>query len=142
MCCSVLQQQKNYESSQLLQIHHNIIQTLNIKKWQVRVSSILAKVRTMCFTNLESRARVCGMTCGAIDEPSRSSKAIDKCVILNLRDKKFRNCVFLRQKWCFLSLWQNVMICPLCSIDCHSVLSIAFLFYWYIFCSIDSFSFL
>ena len=29
----------------------------------------------------------CGITCGAIDEPSRSSKAIDKHVIINFRDK-------------------------------------------------------
>ena len=29
----------------------------------------------------------CGITCGAIDEPSRSSKAIDKSVIINFRDK-------------------------------------------------------
>ena len=50
----------------------------------------------------------CGITCGAIDEPSRSSKAIDKRVIINFRDKnvviaRFRdkNVViarFLRQK--------------------------------------------
>ena len=29
----------------------------------------------------------CGITCGAIDEPSRSSKAIDKRVIINFCDK-------------------------------------------------------
>ena len=28
-----------------------------------------------------------GITCGAIDEPRKSSKAIDKCVIINFRDK-------------------------------------------------------
>ena len=32
--------------------------------------------------------RQCDTTCGAIDEPSRSSKAIDKRVIINFRDKK------------------------------------------------------
>ena len=31
----------------------------------------------------------CGITCGAIDEPSRSSKAIDKSVIINFCDKNF-----------------------------------------------------
>ena len=29
----------------------------------------------------------CGRTCGAIDEPSRSSKAIDKHLIINFRYK-------------------------------------------------------
>ena len=38
----------------------------------------------------------CGITCGAIDEPSRSSKAINKRVIINFCDKnvviaRFRN---------------------------------------------------
>ena len=28
-----------------------------------------------------------GITCGAIDEPRKSSKAIDECVIINLRNK-------------------------------------------------------
>ena len=28
-----------------------------------------------------------GITCGAIDEPRKSSKAIDECVIINFRDK-------------------------------------------------------
>ena len=28
-----------------------------------------------------------GITCGAIDEPRKSSKAIDGCVIINFRDK-------------------------------------------------------
>ena len=37
-----------------------------------------------------------GITCGAIDEPRKSSKAIDKRVIINFRDKnviiaRFRN---------------------------------------------------
>ena len=34
----------------------------------------------------------CGITCGAIDEPSRSSKAMDKRVIINFRDKNVRFC--------------------------------------------------
>ena len=28
-----------------------------------------------------------GITCGAINEPTKSSKAIDECVIINFRDK-------------------------------------------------------
>ena len=28
-----------------------------------------------------------GITCGTIDEPRKSSKAIDKCVIIDFRDK-------------------------------------------------------
>ena len=28
-----------------------------------------------------------GITCGAINEPRKSSKAIDECVIINFRDK-------------------------------------------------------
>ena len=32
-------------------------------------------------------ATQCGITYGAIDEPSRSSKAIDKRVTINFRDK-------------------------------------------------------
>ena len=28
-----------------------------------------------------------GITCEAVDEPRKSSKAIDKCVIINFRDK-------------------------------------------------------
>ena len=28
-----------------------------------------------------------GITCGAIDEPRKSTKAIDECVIINFRDK-------------------------------------------------------
>ena len=30
-----------------------------------------------------------GIACGTIDEASRSSKAIDKCVIINARDKNY-----------------------------------------------------
>ena len=39
-----------------------------------------------------------GITCGAIDEPRKSSKAIDERVIINFRDKNVVNCAFLRQK--------------------------------------------
>ena len=34
-----------------------------------------------------------GITCGAIDEPRKSSKAIDECVIINFR---FKNVVIAR----------------------------------------------
>ena len=41
-----------------------------------------------------------GITCGAIDEPRKSSKAIDERVIINFRDKNVV-IAFLRQKWGF-----------------------------------------
>ena len=56
-----------------------------------------------------------GITCGAIDEPRKSSKAIDERVIINIRDK---NVVIARFRD------KNVAIVI-------SVLSIAFLFYKY-----------
>ena len=48
-----------------------------------------------------------GITCGAIDEPRKSSKAIDKRVIIN-----FRNCVFLRQKrgFCFIYWYIYILV--------------------------------
>ena len=56
-----------------------------------------------------------GITCGAIDEPTKSSKAIDERVIINFRDK-------------------NVVIARFCNknggfIDSHSDQSIAIFFY-------------
>ena len=36
----------------------------------------------------------CGITCGAIDEPSRSSEAINKRLIIDFRDKNAVNDVF------------------------------------------------
>ena len=56
-----------------------------------------------------------GITCEAIDEPRKSSKAIDERVIINFRDK---NVVIARFRD------KNVVIVI-------SVLSIAFLFYKY-----------
>ena len=56
-----------------------------------------------------------GITCGAIDEPRKSSKAIDERVIINFCDK---NVVIARFRD------KNVVIVI-------SVLSIAFLFYKY-----------
>ena len=35
-----------------------------------------------------------GITCGAIEEASRSSKATDECVIINFRDKNTVNARF------------------------------------------------
>ena len=39
------------------------------------------------FRGILSVSRPGGITCGAIDEPSKSSKAIDERVIINFRDK-------------------------------------------------------
>ena len=41
---------------------------------------------SMCVCKLVTRVRG-GITCGAIDEPRKSSKAIDERVIINFRDK-------------------------------------------------------
>ena len=69
-----------------------------------------------------------GITCGAIEDPRKSSKAIDERVIINFRDKnaviaRFRDKNFYRQLFC--------------SINSFFVLSIAFLFYRQLFCSIN-----
>ena len=58
-----------------------------------------------------------GITCGAIDEPTKSSKAIDERVIINFRDK---NGVIARFRD------KNVVIVRFCD---KNVLSIASLFY-------------
>ena len=66
-----------------------------------------------------------GITCGAIDEPRKSSKAIDEHVIINFRDKNVTIARF-RDK--------NVVIAPFRDKNVVigiSVLSIAFLFYKY-----------
>ena len=60
-----------------------------------------------------------GITCGAIDEPRKSSKAIDERVIINFRDK---NVVITRFRD------KNVVIARFRD---KNVLSIAFLFYKY-----------
>ena len=75
----------------------------------------------------------CGITCGAIDEPSRSSIAIDEREIINFRDKNVviarfcnKNDVFnFYDMICHDSYDKNVMICH--DISQYSVLSIAFL---------------
>ena len=67
---------------------------------------------------LRPTSRQGGITCGAIDEPTKSSKAIDERVIINFRGK---NVVIAR--FCD----KNVVIAH--SINSFSVLSIAFLIY-------------
>ena len=91
-----------------------------------------------------------GITCGAIEEASKSSKTIDERVIINFRDKNvviahFRNkndvfCFYDKindMSW-FIMIYikmydKNVAILfyqlPIFSIDSNSVLSIAILFY-------------
>ena len=62
-----------------------------------------------------------GITCGAIDEPRKSSKAIDECVIINFRDK---NVIIAR--FCD----KNVVIARFCDkngVLSYSILSIAIL---------------
>ena len=59
-----------------------------------------------------------GITCGAIDEPRKSSKAIDERVIINFRDKNVVIACF-RDKKVIIARFR------------FSVLSIAFLFYKY-----------
>ena len=54
-------------------------------------SKCVQSVFSVCSVCVQSVFRVCseqgGITCGAIDEPRKSSKAIDKRVIINFRDK-------------------------------------------------------
>ena len=63
-----------------------------------------------------------GRTCGAIDEASISSKAIDKHVIVNSRDKNAIIARF-RDKMKFFIFMTNVMICHLLRyvIICHDI---------------------
>ena len=75
-----------------------------------------------------------GITCGAIDEPRKSSKAIDERVIINFRDK---NGVIARFLLSIAFLFYRQIFC---SIESFSVLSIAFLFLRQLFYSIDSHS--
>ena len=62
-----------------------------------------------------------GITCGAIDEPRKSSKAIDESVIINFRNK---NVIIAR-----FHDKNEVFDYILSSIDGYSALSIAILFY-------------
>ena len=90
----------------------------------------LANTGTNCPPIATTRicSRQGGITCGAIDEPRKSSKAIDERVIINFRDK---NVVIARFRD------KNVYRQLFCSIDRFSVLSKAFLFYPQLFCSIN-----
>ena len=89
-------------------------------------------------------ASQCGLICGAIEESSRSLKAIDECVFTNFRDKHavFTN---FRDKNAAFTNFQPVLLIvslfyrqPACPIDSQPVLSIANLFYRQPICSIDS----
>ena len=83
-----------------------------------------------------STSAQCGRTYGAIDESSRNSKAIDKCVVINFRDKNdflWQNVMMYHDMSWFVMLchdmplyvWKNVS-----SINSYSVLLIVILFYW------------
>ena len=66
-----------------------------------------------------------GITCEAIDEPRKSSHAIDERVIINFRDKNVEIARFRDKNGVFIPF----IYIYICSIDSFSVLSIAFLFY-------------
>ena len=71
------------------------------------------------------------ITCGAIDEPRKSSKAIDERVIIKFRNK---NDVIARSRDKNGGFFLFICICIyyyilFCSIDSFSALSIAFLFF-------------
>ena len=71
-----------------------------------------------------------GITCGAIDEPRKSSKAIDERVIIIFRDKNVVIAYFRDKNVECLYIYYGVIEdSVICSIDSFSVLSIAFLFY-------------
>ena len=75
-----------------------------------------------------------GITCGAIDEPRKSSKAIDERVIINFRDKngviaRFRDKNVVIVRFCDKNVECLYISIGFCSIDSFSVLSIDFLFY-------------
>ena len=76
-----------------------------------------------------------GLTCGAIDEPRKSSKVIDERVIINFRDENVVISRF-RDKNIVIARFRdkNVVIAPFRDKNVVigiSVLSIAFLFYKY-----------
>ena len=68
-----------------------------------------------------------GITCEAIDEPGKSSKAIDKRVIMDFRDKNVVIARFRDKNEVFVLF--NIYISIAWSIDSFFVLSIAFQFY-------------
>jgi len=81
----------------------------------IHFSLVLDAISKLFFGWLELDGHQGGITCGAIEDPRKSSKAIDERVIINFRDK---NVVIARFRD------KNVVIVI-------SVLSIAFLFYKY-----------
>ena len=50
--------------------------------WYLLIHSVLFYLISLTITPRQG-----GITCGAIDEPRKSSKAIDERVIINFRDK-------------------------------------------------------
>ena len=107
-------------------IHYakSFIEICNTPIWQKKLNHERFAKRT--FAEISQQQG--GITCGAIDEPRKSSKAIDERVIINFRDK---NVVIARFRD------KNVYRQLFCSIDRFSVLSKAFLFYPQLFCSIN-----
>ena len=91
-----------------------------LKVSQIEVRKLLEIQKSTNVTKLRVRCTQGGITCGAIDEPRKSSKAIDERVIINFRDK---NVVIAR--FCDKNVYRKLF----CSIDRFSVLSKAFLFY-------------
>ena len=85
----------------------------------LRVSISVCVTVRVTFLSLRNFERQGGITCGAIDEPRKSSKAIDERVIIDFRDK---NVVIARFRD------KNVVIARFRD---KNVLSIAFLFYKY-----------
>ena len=76
----------------------------------------------------------CGITCGAIDEPSRSSRAIDKRVIINFRDKNVVIARFATKmgvlSYLYIYMYIFLYLFYLfINIYLHIFVSIAFLFY-------------
>ena len=57
-----------------------------MNKYISRVAVLLTEQSSQLSVQMIT-GKQCGITCGAMDEPSRSSKAIDKSVIINFRDK-------------------------------------------------------
>ena len=81
------------------------------KTFQIKMSCLIA-LQQVAWLPREEQG---GITCGAIDEPTKSSKAIDERVIINFRDKNVVIARFRDKNGGF--------------IDSHSDQSIAIFFY-------------
>ena len=79
---------------------------------------------TICIRYFDLYSWQGGITCGAIDEPRKNSKAIDKRVIINFRDKNVVIARFRDKNEAFILLLQLFS-----SLDSYSILSIAILIY-------------